>query len=159
MLGCLAGGSLDLLVALVTDQQDVVIVASETLGLLVHLGDQRTGGVDGLEAAGGSRPMHLWRHPVCGEDDDRTLRDLVGLADEHGATLGERVDDVPVVNDLFAHVDGCSVLVQGAFDGLDRTVDARAVTARLGQQDTLWFRHGLQGTWCQPSEPPRFGLV
>ena len=37
------------------DQQDVVVVAGEALGLVVHLGDQRAGGVDGAQVARGGR--------------------------------------------------------------------------------------------------------
>ena len=51
VLGRLAGGALDLLVALVADQQDVVVVGGEPPRLVVHLGDQRAGRVDGLQAA------------------------------------------------------------------------------------------------------------
>ena len=51
----LTGGTDDLFVALVADQQDVVVVAGEALGLVVHLGDQRAGGVDDLQAAVGGR--------------------------------------------------------------------------------------------------------
>ena len=55
VLGRLAVGALDLFVALVADQQDLVVVAGEAHGLAVHLGDQRAGGVDGLQAAVGCR--------------------------------------------------------------------------------------------------------
>ena len=57
VLGRLSGGALDFLVALVADQQDVEVVAGEALGFLVHLGDQRAGGVDGAQVPlrGGSR--------------------------------------------------------------------------------------------------------
>ena len=51
VLGSLTGGALDLLVTLVADQQDVVVVAGEALRLVVHLGHQRAGGVDRLQAA------------------------------------------------------------------------------------------------------------
>ena len=49
MLGRLARRALDLFVALVADQQDVVVVVGEPLGLVVDLGHQRAGGVDRLE--------------------------------------------------------------------------------------------------------------
>ena len=51
MLGRLSGGSLDLLMAFMADEQDVVVVARETLGLLVHLGDQRACRIDGAQVA------------------------------------------------------------------------------------------------------------
>ena len=54
VVGRLAGGADDLLVALVADQQDVVVVGGEPARLVVHLGDQRAGRVDRL--AGCRRP-------------------------------------------------------------------------------------------------------
>jgi hypothetical protein len=74
---------------------------------------------------------------VRGEHDQRALRDLLGPVDEDRAALLEGLDDVPVVHDLLAHVDGRAVLFQRLLDGLDGAVDARAVAARLGQQDAL----------------------
>ena len=52
----LAGRALDLLVPRVADQQDVVVVRREPDGLLVDLGDQRAGGVDGPQVAARRRP-------------------------------------------------------------------------------------------------------
>ena len=52
--GCwpgLAGGADDLLVALVADQQDVVVLGGEPPGLVVHLGDQGAGRVDRAQVA------------------------------------------------------------------------------------------------------------
>ena len=51
LVGRLARGADDLLVALVADQQDVVVLGGEPAGLIVHLGDQRAGGVDRAQVA------------------------------------------------------------------------------------------------------------
>jgi hypothetical protein len=132
VLGRLTRGALDLLVTLVTDQQDVVVVAGEALRLLVHLGDQRTGGVDGVQTARGGRSVHRGRHAVRGEHHDRALGDLVGLVHEDHAAVAQRLHHVAVVHDLLAYVDRRAVLVQRLLDGFDRAVHAGAVPA--------WFR-------------------
>ena len=133
----LAGGADDFLVALVADQQDVVVVAREALGLVVHLGDQRACGVDHLKPALGGRLVHGRRHTVGGEHDDRALGHLVGFLDEHRAGLREGVDDVAVVHDLVPDVHRRPVLFQRTLDGLDGAVDAGAVAARFGEQHPL----------------------
>src|SRR5690606_10727689 len=61
--------------------------------------------------------------------------------DEDDAALAEGLHDVPVVHDLLADVHRRPVLLQGFLHGDDRTVDARAVAARLGQQDPLARTH------------------
>ena len=137
VVGRLAGGADDLFVAFVTDQQDVVVVAGEPLGLVVHLGDQRAGRVDHLQAALGGRLVHRRRDPVRGEHHDGAFGHLVGLVDEHGTGLGQRLDDVHVVDDLVAHVDGSAVLLERTFDGFDGAVDSGAVSAGLGEQHPL----------------------
>ncbi len=137
VVGRLAGGADDLLVALVADQQDVVVVAGEAPGLVVHLGDQRAGGVDGLQVAFGGRRVHRRRDAVRGEHHDGALGHLVGLLDEDRAGLGQGLHHVPVVHDLLAHVDRGAVLLQRPLDGFHGPVDPGAVAARLGEQHPL----------------------
>ena len=88
---------------------------------------------------------HRGRHAVRREHQQRTLGHLVGVVDEDRAALLERLDDVPVVDDLLAHVDGGAVLLEGLLDGLDGAVDARAVAAGLGQQDAFAGRIAAAG--------------
>lgn len=80
--------------------------------------------------------VHGGRDAVGGEDDDGPLGDLLGLLHEDGAALLQRLHDVGVVHDLLAYVDGRAILLQRPLDRLHRSVDARAVTAGLGDQDT-----------------------
>ena len=92
---------------------------------------------------------------VRGEDDDRARGHLVGVVDEDRAALGEGLHHVHVVHDLLADVDGGPVLLQRALDGLDGPVDACAVAAGLGHQDSLGgrlcrIRSGLRGTPVGP---------
>ena len=127
----LAGGADDLLVTLVADQQDVVVVGGEPLRLLVHLGHQWAGRVDGLQAPGVGLVVDLGGHAVRGEDHDGALRHLVVLLDEDRSLGLQRRYDVLVVNDLLAYVDRRTVKLERLLDRLHGPVDAGAVTARL----------------------------
>ena len=60
VVGRLAHRALHLLVALVADQHDRVALGRELLGLHVHLGHQRAGGVDGLQPARLRVGVHAW---------------------------------------------------------------------------------------------------
>jgi hypothetical protein len=130
------GGALNLLVTAVADQEDVVVVAGEPLGLLVHLRDQRAGGVDGAQLARGRLLVHRRGDPVRTEDDDRALGHLVGLVDEDGPAPLQRGHDVLVVDDLLADVHRSAVDLQRPLDGHHRPIDAGAVAPGVGQQDT-----------------------
>ena len=102
----LAGGPFDLLVALVADEDDRVSVGREAAGLDVDLGHQRAGGVDRPQLALGCVVVDGRRDAVGREDDHLALRDLGLLLDEDRPPLRELLDDVLVVDDLLADVDG-----------------------------------------------------
>ena len=136
-LGRVPHRALDLFVAGVADEQDLEVVLGEADGLAVHLGDERAGRVDRVEVAVGGALHDGRRDAVRAEDDVRALGHLVDLVDEDGALLLERRDDVDVVHDLLAHVDGRAVVLERLLDGDDRTVDSRAVAARGREQHPL----------------------
>jgi hypothetical protein len=121
----------------VADEQDVVVVPGEALGLLVHLGHQRAGGVDGAQVALGRLLVHGRRHAVRGEHHERALRHLVGLVHEDRAAVLEGLHDVLVVHDLLAHVDRGAIGLQRLLHGHHGPVHARAVAAWLGEEDAL----------------------
>jgi len=85
VLGSLAGGAFDLFVAGVANQQDRQPLIGEPLGLMVHFGDQRTRGVDGVQAPPLGLCPHRRRDAVCGEDDQCAIRHFVQFVDEDGA--------------------------------------------------------------------------
>ena len=86
--------------------------------------------------------MHHRGDAVRGEDHQGTLGNLVQLVDEDRPALLECLDDVPVVHDLLAYVDGRAVQVERLLDGHDRPVDTGAVPTRRGEQDpTLGCTH------------------
>ena len=91
------------------DQQNVVVLSGEPTRLMVHLGHQRAGRVDRPQRPGVRLLVDLRRDAVGREDHDSPLRDLVVLLDEDRAGSPEHVDDVPIVHDLLADVDGGTV--------------------------------------------------
>ena len=137
VLGRLAGRPLDLLVALVADEDDRVALLGELARLDVDLGHQRAGRVDRAQVARRGVRVHARGDAVGREDDQRALGDLGLLLDEDRPALGELLDHVLVVDDLLAHVDGRPVHVERLLDRLHGPVDAGAVAARRGEQDPL----------------------
>ena len=132
----LAVGALHLLVPAVTDEHDVVALVGEPHRFLVHLGDQRAGGVDHPQVAVLRLGVDRWRHPVRGEHHQRTFGHLIRLVDEDRAPLLQGGHHMLVVHDLLAHVDRCAVLLEGSLDGHHRPVDTGAVAAGRCQQHT-----------------------
>ena len=97
-------GALDLFVTGMTDEQDVDVIARESLRLAVHLRDEGTGGVDRVEPAIGGALHHRGRNAMGGKNDVRALGYLADLVDEDRALLFEGRDHVDVMHDLLAHV-------------------------------------------------------
>jgi hypothetical protein len=136
----LAHRALDLGVALVADHDELVAFLGQLGDLDVHLGHQRAGGVEHVEAAPPRLVLHRLAHAV-GREHQRGARRHVGQVLDEDRALGlEVVDDVGVVHDLVAHVDGRAELLQRALDDLDGAVDAGAEAARLREQDFLGCR-------------------
>jgi hypothetical protein len=66
------------------------------------------------------------------QDTNRTGGDLVFVIDEDRAETLQPLHDVVVVDDLVAHVDGPSMLLEQDLDDLDRPVNPGAERARRG---------------------------
>ena len=103
--------------------------------LIVHLGDQRTGRVDGRERARLRFVLDVSRHAMGAEDRHGARRHVLQCLDETRALRLERFDDVAIVDDLVAHVDRRAMLGQRPLDDIDRPNDAGAKPARLGEND------------------------
>src|SRR3954454_10466432 len=138
VLGCLPHRPLDLLVAVVADEDDGVALGRELERLAMDLGHQRAGGVDRAQPAPVGLGVHRRRHAMGAEDGHRALRDrVVELLDEDRPALAQLLDDVLVVHDLLAHVHGSAVELEGMLDRLHRPADARAIAARGGEEQLL----------------------
>ncbi len=138
VLGGLAHRALDLLVAVVADEDDGVALGGELERLAVDLGHQRAGGVDRAQPAAVGLGVDRRRHAVGAEDGHRALGDrVVELLDEDRPALAQLLDDVLVVHDLLAHVHRRAVELERVLDRLHGPVDARAIAARGGQEQLL----------------------
>ena len=131
----LAHRAFDLGVAAVADHDDLAALLAHLGDLDVHLGHQRAGRVEHLQAARLGLAPHRLRHAVRAEDHGAAGGHLVQLLDEHRALGAQVVDHEPVVHDLVAHVDRRAELRERALDDRDGAVDAGAEAARIGEQD------------------------
>ena len=131
----LADCALDLGVAGVADQHDLAALGGVAAALVVHLGDQRAGGVDHRQLPVGGQLLDPLGDAMGREDRHRAGRDLVQLIDEHGAAGAQILHHVAVVDDFVTDVDRRAVLLQRPLDDFDRPLDAGAETAGLGEDD------------------------
>ena len=122
--------------ALVADEQDVIILRREAPGFVVHLGNEGARRVDHLKAPLFGVRADVRSDPVGREHHHRTGRDVRVLVHEHRTTLFQGSHHVQVVHDLLADVDGGAVALERHLDRLHGPVDTSAVTARLGEEDT-----------------------
>jgi len=98
---------------------------------LVHLGDERAGGVEKEQAAMLGIRRHRFRHAVGGKDHRRVgVRNLVELVDEDRTLSPQVLDDEAVVHDLMADIDRGAIAPQSQLDDLDGAVDTGAKSAR-----------------------------
>jgi hypothetical protein len=74
---------------------------------------------------------------MCGEDHGLAFRHFICLVDKDDALLLEGRDNVLVVNNLFADVDGSTVSLEGFFDSDHCTINACAISARGGQKNAF----------------------
>ena len=118
------------------DQDQRAALRDIALALVVHLGDQRAGGVEHRQArASPASSSTLLRHAMRAEDRDGVGRDLGEVLDEVRALGLQAFDHVLVVHDLVAHIDRRAVFLERALDDLDRAHHAGAEAARLRQND------------------------
>ena len=130
----LAHRALGLGMAAVADHHDLAAPVAHARHLHVHLGDERAGRVEHLEAARVGLAAHVVRHAVGGEDHRGARGHLGQLLDEHRALGAQVLDHVLVVHDLVAHVDRRAVQLERALDDVDGAVHAGAEAARLGEE-------------------------
>ncbi len=141
--GALAHRSLDFRMAGVADHHDLAALFAHSGNLGVHLGHQRTGRVENAQPARFGICTHGLGYSVRRKHDDAAGRYLGELLDEDGTFGLEVVDDVPVVDDLVAHVDRRAELRERLLDDRDRTIDTGAEPAGIGEQDVHHEPFGL----------------
>ena len=117
------------------DEHDLVTVALVALGLVMHFGDERAGGVDDGQGAEFGFVFDLLRDAVGAENGDAAFRNFLDFADENHAFLAEGFDDPAVMDDLMPHINRRTVKLQRTFDDVDGAVHARAEPAGRGEVD------------------------
>ena len=118
------------------DQDQGAAIADIALALAVDLGNQRAGGVQNRQSARRRFLNDRLGHAMGAEHRDRAFGHFVQLFDKAGALVLQRFDDMAVVHDLMAHIDGLAIFFERALDDVDRPHDARTKAARLGKDDT-----------------------
>ena len=119
----------------VADQHHVAPGAAVARDFQMHLGHQRAGRVEHLQAAARGLGAHRLRDAVGAEDHGRAVGHLVEFLDEDRAALLEVFDHEPVVHDFVAHVDRRAQRFERALDDLDGAIDAGAEAAGIGEDD------------------------
>src|SRR5262249_8410694 len=130
-----ARGALHLRMARMADQHDLESLALVALGLVMHLGHQRAGGVDGGQAALARARFHFLRNPVRRKYRNAALRPLVDFFYEHHA-LGAQILHYPaVMHDFMAYIDRWAVKLERLLDNFNSAIDPRAESAWRSQKD------------------------
>ncbi len=101
----------------------------------MHLGHQRTGGIEHAQATRLGLAAHGLRDAVGGENDDGTGRRGIEFVDKDRALGLQVIDHEAVMHHLVADINRRAEFFQRLFDDGDRPFDAGAKAPRIGQQD------------------------
>ena len=77
---------------------------------------------------------------MSGVNDSCSLRHLVQFIDEDRAFFRQIVDNIAVMNDLLANIDGSAEGIERNLHDIDGANDAGTKAARLKEKDPLGFR-------------------
>ena len=132
----LAHGAFHFGMAGMADQDQGAAMADIALALVVHLGDQRAGGVQHRQAAVCGGLDHRLRHAMGAEHGHRAFGHFVQFLDKAGALVLQGVHHMLVVHDLMAHIDGLAILIERLLDDIDGADDPGTKAARLGKNDS-----------------------
>ncbi len=121
-------------VAGMADEDERAPLLDVAAALDVDLADQRAGRIDHRQAALFGIHLHRAADTVRGEDGDGAGGNFVQLLDEHRALRLQRVDDMPVMDDLMADIDGSPNPIECLIDDIDGANDASTETTGLGEK-------------------------
>ena len=117
----------------VADQDQGPAARHIAVGLHVHLGDQRAGGVQHRQAARAASASTARETPWALKMVTAPSGTFVQRLDKPRALGLEPFHHMAVVDDLVAHIDGRAVELQRALDDVDRAHHACTEPPRLGQ--------------------------
>src|SRR5580658_9336313 len=96
----------------------------------MDLSDQRTGCVNDFKVALPSLRPYRRGNTMCTKDQASAAGNFFQFLDKDRASFAQFVDNVLVVDDFFAHIDGSAVKIQCNFDHIYRTNDTSAKPTR-----------------------------
>ena len=105
------------------DENALTTIAAVLGHFDVHLGDQRAGRVEHLQATASGFLAHGLGHAVGAEDDDDVVRHLVQLFNEDGPTIAQVFYHELVMHHFVTHIDRRAEDFQRTVDDFDRPVD------------------------------------
>ncbi len=155
-----AEGAFRLVVTGMADERDLVAASVEPVHFVVHFGDQGARGVHDVQVPIRRFCSHRRRHAVGGKDDKSAIGNVVEFVHEDGAPSLQLGHHVAIVDDLSPHIDGRAVLLEHAFDGLDRALDTGAKRPGPGQKHRFRSHCGRpilddgRGRPQRPQRPP-----
>ena len=117
------------------DQDNFKALLGITLPLLVHLGDQRTGGVKHRQTASMGDIRNRLGDTVRTENRNGPIRYFIQFLDESRALGGEIRDHPLVVHDLMAHINRWTIGGQRRLDDINGALDTGAESAWFGEND------------------------
>ena len=129
----LAHGADRLGVAVVADVDHLGASLMVAGGLVMDLGHEGAGGIDGDHLAGGGLRRDGFRDAVGRKDDGAVGGAIVQLFDKDRALGLQGVNDEFVVDDLVPDIDRRAPFLDRKLDDLDGAVDAGAKAARGGE--------------------------
>jgi hypothetical protein len=99
----------------------------------MYFGYERASRVDHMQVFAFGKLKDLRRDAVRAEDADRAVRYLLDAVNEYHIAAAQVINYIPVVNDFVKDIDGWRVIIERAFDYINRANHARAKAARLCQ--------------------------
>jgi hypothetical protein len=120
-------------VAFVADHDHLDAVFVVPGGLVMHLGHQGAGCINGDHIAFLRFGGHGFRHTMRREDHGPVGRAFVKLLDEDGAFGPQPINHEFVVHDFVPHKDRRAPFLDRQLDDLDRPIHARTKAARCGE--------------------------
>jgi hypothetical protein len=117
------------------DENHCSPVVDVTLTFLMNLRYERARGIEDGKSARLRIVLDGPRYSVRAEDGGGAWWHFCKILYEAGALRLQALNDVTVVHDLMAHIDGRSIFQQRPFYDIDCANNARTIATRLSQYD------------------------
>src|SRR5205809_269237 len=132
-----------------TDENDGALFAGKLQRLEVHLGDERTSGVNYFQLAGLGFVADRRRNAVGATRGHRTMRHFLDGFAKYRTAPAQLLHDIRVMDNLVVHVDRRAISFQRQLDDIDCAHNARAETSRPYPQQNF----SIRCSWhCHPNE-------